>query len=114
MSKSHSAYQSKKNDSNTIRKKWVGPQILEEEEERDCISTYMPRHRGPYSHKYKGKAYLCEDCGNYKCYECLHNDCWEERLKDGVFECRNCYRSYAVSNTEDFDRVWCWLDTESS
>lgn len=44
------------------------------------------------SHKCTDDMYLCEDCYEYKCVDCLYDDCWDERLADGVFLCWWCYR----------------------
>jgi hypothetical protein len=36
-------------------------------------------------------VYMCEDCCNWKCRDCLQTDCWEERVNDQVFLCNGCY-----------------------
>ena len=45
----------------------------------------------PTTHVYSGPAYLCEDCNEWGCRDCLHDDAWGERCRDGVFLCYRCY-----------------------
>lgn len=46
--------------------------------------------------KYTGPSYLCEDCYEYGCKDCLYDDldpdAWDKRIADGVFLCEACYK----------------------
>jgi hypothetical protein len=59
--------------------------------ERICnFRQYYYKDR--YNHTYVGRAYVCEDCGDDGCQQCVLDDCWEERCRDNVFLCDWCYK----------------------
>ena len=43
-------------------------------------------------HEHDGELWRCENCHQYYCSVHIMDDAWEERVKDNVFCCWQCYR----------------------
>ena len=64
--------------------------------DRTCNFNQLYTDKSKQDHKYTGKAYKCEDCHLVGCKDCILQDSWEERCRDGVFLCYPCYRRYQI------------------
>lgn len=65
----------------------MDPQKKEEEKICQLCNFYEKKE-----HSYIGQEYKCEACHQKGCEKSMSHDCWDERVRDGVFLCKICYR----------------------
>lgn len=61
------------------------------------ITQYCKLHyewNKDYCHEFTGDFYKCEDCLHEGSKDCMLDDKWEMRVRDGVFLCYRCYEAY--------------------
>jgi len=64
--------------------------------ERICRFFQLSTGKHKQNHTFVGASYRCEECRSFGCIDCLMEDGWQARVRDGTFLCRPCYRRYQM------------------